>query len=331
MSYRNIRLSLTEVPNRLYRVVHVDEDLNLFDFADAVNKMLQAYGGHMFEFRSGEMRYVLPEMLEDSFGPNVVNMFDYCVRDLGNTFLYTYDYGDDWSFEGRSIEKPVEKGNGRPLTVLEGRGQGIWEDAKSEFMDFMTGQLKELPTDEEGDSILWNLNLEALEDYDGPIDLEEFNEMVNEVSENEINMFHEMGMIKMSDKILDQAVEKFKKDPGVDNMLDVRFCIAMKACAGIPFMGIAKKDDPDTPLTVETDDGSEYYAVFTNRLYMPGLEDTIPCYFSLDDILFDDLPDNIEGIIIDLDDETNDRTQMVIDLDTLYDVSMFAESRRDDD
>lgn len=180
MEYIKIRADFRYAEKgRLYRVFLVPPNMNLFELGCRIVGIFQGTLEHCFLYTHGKTQLVPASFMEDTFpGIKAYWMGQYAVENLPDTFDFEYDTGDGWVFRCKKYKTVVNteyEGDPR-IIVLEGKGQGIWEDNITTLYAYFEGKLK--PDDiaeeseEEGYYLPWNVSIEKWGDYDAPIDLD---------------------------------------------------------------------------------------------------------------------------------------------------------------
>lgn len=176
MLYRKVRISGLDDKKRLYRVLYVPHHLNLSEFAQIIRETFRMNGGHLYEFRKGQLNWTeRREEFQDWDDSPGMEMRDYGLLEPGNTYRFIYDYGDDWEFEIRIFKAEKEFDTDLPVIVLEGTGRGIWEDNHGGYWSLLN---REMPEDLFEDDVArefylpWNLDLEKAGDTFDEIDPE---------------------------------------------------------------------------------------------------------------------------------------------------------------
>lgn len=173
MLYRKIRISHLDNKKLLYRVLYVPDNTSLMSLAAIIRCTFRMDEGHLYEFRKGRITYACEHMLSEDYGDFNMSMFN--IHHPGDTYQFTYDYGDQWDFEVRVYKAAKEFDGDYPAVVQEGKGLGIWEDNRSGYLSLLDGEMPaDLSEDDEerGFYMPWNLQLEHASDTFGDIDPE---------------------------------------------------------------------------------------------------------------------------------------------------------------
>lgn len=181
MLYYKIRVSSTDAPKRFYRIMYVRKDLYLSQLGYVVLIALGAEFEHMYMFRDKSNNYVDSSWLEDNFGfdclPKDLDYEEYCIDDLelkaDRAFRICYDTGDDWEFNIKVYKKEVDLPEDYWGTVIEGKGDRIWEDNHYLFWQYLEKGSDALTDDE---ARPWNVyEDDNLDSFDDSIDIDLLN------------------------------------------------------------------------------------------------------------------------------------------------------------
>nr|MCR5097183.1 plasmid pRiA4b ORF-3 family protein [Erysipelotrichaceae bacterium] len=164
--------------------VLVRNDTSLYELGVILGTALGAEFEHMFLFRSGKRSFCDPTWIDRK---SDYSYFNKSLKDLGKKFTFIYDTGDDWEFEGSVKEEDIEMNAKDIAFLIEGNGQGIWEDNKYNLMRYLDGEI-DLDTDEEDEKrgiyFPWNYEIEKFSDFDTNYDLiaeqEDFSDIVED-------------------------------------------------------------------------------------------------------------------------------------------------------
>ena len=122
-----LRVSLLEIEPTIWRSVLVKADIDLHELHRAIQMLFQWYDYHLYRFDIGERGFEAPD--EESEGEDSTRaMLSLLGLRTGDTFEYTYDFGDDWR---HLIEvEGIETLSDRALLpwVLDGARRGPPED-----------------------------------------------------------------------------------------------------------------------------------------------------------------------------------------------------------
>ncbi len=172
MKYFRIRASLREAGDRFYRIVAVREDADLEELGIVLCTALGSEFEHIFMFRSGRTAFVDGSWAD---GPGYEEMSESHIEDLGNSFTFIYDTGEDWIFDCEVDDELFEKSGKKLAYLIDGRGQGIWEDNKDSLIRYLEGEIDpdmDHEDEEKGIFFPWNHEIERFSDFDEDFDLD---------------------------------------------------------------------------------------------------------------------------------------------------------------
>ncbi len=178
MKYRKIKVSFKEYPNRFNRVLYVRENISLQELGCVLVAALGGAFEHYFLFENKRISYVPSVFLEDYVLGNEVDMKDYKMLDLSDTFRFTYDTGDGWEFNIKVYKKEYEINDedyeDSLGIIISAVGQGIWEDNIYALYSYLEGKIKNLnkQDEEEGIYFPWNHHIDSFSQFDDEVDLE---------------------------------------------------------------------------------------------------------------------------------------------------------------
>lgn len=193
MIYRKITVRFKYFPTRLSRKMYVRADLDLFTLGVAILATLDATFEHYFVFHDKRKRFV-PENFEEFFDENEDFMTNYYFAQLSNKFVLEYDTGDGWEFEIKVSERPFDIRSRKFVHLIDGVGQGIWEDNMRSLYAYLSGELSSDDTEEnldKGYCLPWNFSNEKYGDFDQPLDIDEKNESMQQQIEMHLAQLEE--------------------------------------------------------------------------------------------------------------------------------------------
>lgn len=189
MEYIKIRADFKYAEKgRLYRTFLVAKDMGLFELGCHIVSALNGTMEHCFLFRHGKTEMVQAPFMEDPFpGIKFLWMGQYRVEDLPERFDFEYDTGDGWYFCCKKYKKTVVASfdSSPRIVILEGAGQGIWEDNIGTLYAYFDGMLdpnakaEQFEDEENGYYLPWNVSIEKWGDYDAPLDTSTFQHCEN--------------------------------------------------------------------------------------------------------------------------------------------------------
>jgi len=187
MKYLKIKITYTDFPERLNRVLCVNPQIKLFNLGIYIQILIKSAFEHMFLFKSSKCSYVDETWIQDS----ITKSYDYKVVDLfsaivdDNKIEFIYDNGEDYIFDINSkgyIEMPFN----RDVILLDGKGDGIFEDNRSGLNSFLSN---ETPKEK---IVAWNLNIKNISkyDYDKKLDVDAINEKLIKEYNKTLKLLH---------------------------------------------------------------------------------------------------------------------------------------------
>lgn len=219
MRYIKLKASFRYAPDRLFRVLLVPENVDLLRLAQIIGDSFHVEWEHLFEFRKGDTHYVLTT--EDDFGDFFSNsisepMQDHDIRDLGQKAVFEYDFGDGWLFDLRFYKRIVEWEEEKAAFVLEGAGQGVWEDNIGGLFAYFDGSVTDdaEPNDFEY-NLPWNFNNENYSDFDKPLDFIAEQKYLEDRLKHKIVLEDDEAVDEDDDSIMEEFL---KETDGLDRL-----------------------------------------------------------------------------------------------------------------
>lgn len=186
MLYTKIRLDFKYGPkNRFYRVVLIKGNPDLFKLGVALLTSLEATFEHCFLITHKGVSYVMAPFMEDPLD-GYKYLGKYHLSDLPMNFNLEYDTGDGWDFKCKKYEEKVELKSKKTIILLEGKGQGIWEDNIHSLYALFEGEIdKDFDKEDEEKGIYkpWNFEIDKFGDFDLALDINEINETLDKDSQ----------------------------------------------------------------------------------------------------------------------------------------------------
>ncbi len=169
MEYRRVSIYYTENRERFYRVLDIRNDLNLVHAGVIFATALCCEFEHHFMFREKGRAYV-PEAFLGNGSPSWRPMKEYRLKDLEEDFRFEYDSAEGWEFDCETISV-FEKDDLVFAYLVDGKGQGIWEDCKTSLDLYLEGRISgeasyEDLDEDSGMSLPWNFENDCFEDFD---------------------------------------------------------------------------------------------------------------------------------------------------------------------
>lgn len=171
-AYIKIKASYKYNKDRLYRTILVKPHTNLVDLGAILCAVFGSQLEHPYMFYTKYANYV-PRLLMDDEADSCC-MEDFALDDLDDTFTFHYDFGEDWSFTCRKYKRESILQDTRTVILLDGKGQGIWEDNRDGLDAYLSGMVD--PDSIEPDENLgvyppWNMKFTKYSDFDLPLDI----------------------------------------------------------------------------------------------------------------------------------------------------------------
>lgn len=184
MRYRELKVEFEANKERLYRILYVREDLDLYTLGVAILVSLGATFEHAFYFEDRN-RHFDPEIFEDLFNDDEY-MTDYHLKDLkldsDGTFKLIYDSGDYWCFVVTVSDKPTIIQSRKYAILKDAKGQGIWEDRITSLYNYLEGKISKTAQEDESEGLYlpWNFNNKTFGDFDKKINIDKVNKKLND-------------------------------------------------------------------------------------------------------------------------------------------------------
>lgn len=189
MYYKKIRVKSLDAPKRLYRLLYVREDLNLFQLGVTILLAFDCEFCHMFTLEDQKNTYVDKSWLNET--PYIFDLLlsipqekDYekhKISDLAlganNTFKLYYDSGDNWEFEIKVYKAEKDLPGKAFGHLIGGAGASIWEDNRQLFWKFIESGSDALSA-EEKDFLSEMINVDV-EKFDDPLDIDYFKDKID--------------------------------------------------------------------------------------------------------------------------------------------------------
>ena len=181
MLYTKVRMDFRYAEKgRFYRVILIKGNPDLHQLAHAFGDCLR-YGFAHVMFIGGKKGTLanIAVFSESPDGPSYgLHTF---FEDLDDYFTFEYDSFAGWDFDCKRYKKQVEYDSDKDFIVIEGAGQGIWEDSIRTLYAYFDGKIDgESDQEDEKKGIVkpWNVNVDKYSDFDKPLDLELLNQIV---------------------------------------------------------------------------------------------------------------------------------------------------------
>jgi hypothetical protein len=131
-------VELKDFRPRIWRLFEVNADASITVFVQIIMCLFKMYGGHLIElvFRSKKLGLKKTEFCTSVFDEyknppkKSLTKLNRVFAEIGDKFLVTYDYGDNWRLVGTLKKIYADPGlkNDELPRILKGFGHGIIED-----------------------------------------------------------------------------------------------------------------------------------------------------------------------------------------------------------
>ena len=95
MKALRLRVSLAEIDPPIWRTVLVEASITLHELHRTIQMLFQWYDYHLYRFEVGQRGFEAPDEEAEGEDSTRVRLSQLGLR-AGDTFEYTYDFGDDW-------------------------------------------------------------------------------------------------------------------------------------------------------------------------------------------------------------------------------------------
>ena len=126
-----------------------------------------------YKFYENNVSYRFKSDIRKYYEKEDLLITDYSIDDMPDEFSLYYGHYDEWHFICRILDIEVHSDEGEIL-VLDGNGQGIWEDSLNTLMKYLNGKLDpdSLYEDEVMDIYIpRNVYLDRFSDFDKKYEL----------------------------------------------------------------------------------------------------------------------------------------------------------------
>lgn len=221
MIYTQIKITYSRYPKRLYRILAIKGDPNLLVLGGIIARSFGAWFEHGYLFQVKDTSYIFDSWLEDFPDEKALPISKYSLSDLPSKFSFLYDTGEGWEFTCQKIKNGQiyhdETSEDAPLAFLiEGKGQGIFENDRWTFERYMEGEIDpELDEDDEDNGIYLPMNLEfdKFGDFESPLNHEyyeyfddDFDDLQDALSDEEEDDIDEEDHIEQATHMLGMLV-----------------------------------------------------------------------------------------------------------------------------
>ena len=238
MNYKKIKMEYRYSKNRLNRTILVREDINLIELGCAMCTAIRAEFEHCFMFLKGQTRYSPDVFMTDGwYDDNEVPMKEYGLSDLGDKFSFWYDTGDDWLFDCKVYKGEAQLVGENIAFLVDGIGQGIWEDNACTLLRYLDGELDpecDEEDEEHGIYFPWNFEIEKLSDFDTKFNISEekalFDSTLDANIETYLEGMHEGGFEIEVEPRTCEVIDNSYRDDNPESSVNMRLnTLVMKA------------------------------------------------------------------------------------------------------
>lgn len=224
MKYKKIEIVFDEAKDRFTRTLLVKENTNLVILGCIFCTALKTQFEHNFTFIKNKVEYLPDAFIAEGVydKEKEVAMKKYNLKHLGNKFQFLYDTGDYWLFNCKVTDSNKEPNGNKLAYLIDGKGQGVWEDNKYSLMSYIEGEIgPEFKQEDEdlGYCLPWNFDNNQYSDFDY-FDIEEEKEIFDETLIKNINLYldghHSAGFEVEVKRIKD------KNNPQVANLYNIK-------------------------------------------------------------------------------------------------------------
>jgi len=113
-----IRVELVEIEPVVWRQLRVPVALSLATLHEVLQITFGWQNSHLHDFEVGEVRFGMADVEDEMFAVDERSAPLGAVTRVGSTFLYRYDYGDDWE-HAVTVERLIQ-GGARAIECTDG-------------------------------------------------------------------------------------------------------------------------------------------------------------------------------------------------------------------
>lgn len=174
MKYKIIKVNFPLCEEgRFYRTFAVSDEINLHDFGCAILTAFLSTVKKDFFFRVGIIRYLPANLKRDYYDAEDKLINEYALQSLPDEFVFCYGI-DEYEFNC-SVINIEERDESAEIILLDGAGQGIWEDGYFTLLAYFREDLdpERLEEDYFNDIIIpTNVKLTKYGDFDTSFNLD---------------------------------------------------------------------------------------------------------------------------------------------------------------
>lgn len=179
MNYKKLKVTDKYFPKRFYRVIAIREDISLIKLGHIIGESINCWFEHGFLFKSEVGTFVPTVWLEDdSPFDYYLPLNKYNLSTLGDSFTFEYDTGEGYEFDCKLMKTEYKYGDEyeNPLAfVIEGKGQGIFENDHGTLNRYLEGEIDPNSSEEDEKDYMFlpmNMSFETYGDFDKPLELD---------------------------------------------------------------------------------------------------------------------------------------------------------------
>lgn len=147
--YYKLNISLDKQDNKLYRTILFNPNNDLDELAFTVLSIFNTASYHLYSFSDKRNTYMCELGIIDSYEPDkdkpTENVTIDSLKISNNHFTMEYDFGDQYVFNIRILERVKEPKLFHIARVIDGKGYGIAEDQHYELDKYLNGEECDYP------------------------------------------------------------------------------------------------------------------------------------------------------------------------------------------
>ena len=181
MRYTKIKMEFKGYEDRFYRVVAIKGNPDLFKLCVYLLTAVGSTFEHCFLINLSDTSFVMAHFMEEPMH-GYKHLMNYNLDDLVEQFELEYDTGDGWDFNCEVLDETIEINSTKDIILLEGKGQGIWEDNIYSLWQYLDGKIDKDFNEEDPEKGIykpWNFDIKKYSDFDLPLNIEKINRTLN--------------------------------------------------------------------------------------------------------------------------------------------------------
>lgn len=131
-----LKITLDGYENEIYRIIHIPYYMRLADLGYVILSIFDTMAYHLFDFTIKKQRYhcevkrIMGEYFEDDKFALDYELAGFNFK-KNSKFSFCYDYGENYEFTIQVLDiiKTDDLVDIEDIEVIDGKGNGIWEDA----------------------------------------------------------------------------------------------------------------------------------------------------------------------------------------------------------